>query len=92
LDDRFYYGLTGFTRAWYYCHTLTQNARNLWLRAILPTLGGLILWAVSATSVYDDRKAGTGATSWTMPISPHWRLGGIFVIGFTASCSGSYHS
>jgi amino acid transporter len=84
----FYYGLTGFTCAWYYRHALTQNARNLWLRGILPTLGGVILWAVLAKSVYDDWKADTGATSWTMPIAPHWHIGGIFVIGFTASLLG----
>ena len=40
----FYYGLTGFACVWYYRKTLTESARNLWLRGILPLLGGLILW------------------------------------------------
>ncbi len=35
----FYYGLTGFSCAWYYRATLTESARNLWLRGILPVLG-----------------------------------------------------
>ena len=40
----FYYGLTGFACVWYYRSTLRESARNLWLRGILPLLGGLILW------------------------------------------------
>ena len=28
----FYYGLTGFSCAWYYRATLTESARNLWMR------------------------------------------------------------
>ena len=40
----FYYGLTGFACVWYYRKSLTESARSLWLRGILPLLGGLILW------------------------------------------------
>jgi hypothetical protein len=32
----FYYGLTGFSCVWYYRNTLTESARNLWIRGILP--------------------------------------------------------
>ena len=39
----FYYGLTGFACVWYYRKTLTSSARNLWMRGILPVLGGLIM-------------------------------------------------
>ena len=39
----FYYGLTGFACVWYYRATLGESARNLWMRGILPLLGGLIL-------------------------------------------------
>ncbi len=35
-----YYGLTGFTCAWYYRRNLTSSARNLWMQGILPFLGG----------------------------------------------------
>ncbi len=41
----FYYGLTGFSCAWYWRDSLRESTRNLWLRGILPLLGGLILWA-----------------------------------------------
>ena len=40
----FYYGLTGFSSFWYYRKTLRESARTLWMRGILPLLGGLILW------------------------------------------------
>ena len=36
----FYYGLTGFSCAWYYRATLPESARNLWMRGILPLVGG----------------------------------------------------
>ena len=36
----FYYGLTGFACAWYYRRTLRDSQRNLWMRGILPALGG----------------------------------------------------
>ena len=36
----FYYGLTGLSCVWYYRATLTESSRNLWLRGILPLLGG----------------------------------------------------
>ena len=32
----FYYGLTGFACVWYYRKSLTESARSLWLRGILP--------------------------------------------------------
>src|SRR6516225_2190300 len=40
----FYYGLTAFACVWYYRKTLRENARNLWMRGILPLLGGLIMY------------------------------------------------
>ncbi len=40
----FYYGLTGFSCFWYYRKTLRESPRTLWMRGILPLVGGLILW------------------------------------------------
>jgi hypothetical protein len=37
----FYHGLTAFSCVWYYRKTLFSSARNLWMRGILPGLGGL---------------------------------------------------
>ncbi len=42
----FYYGLTGFACVWYFRKSLSESARSLWLRGILPLAGGLILWFV----------------------------------------------
>src|SRR5690348_4586603 len=41
----FYYGLTAFSCVWYYRATLTSSSWNLWMRGILPGLGGLIMYA-----------------------------------------------
>ncbi len=41
----FYYGLTGFSCAWYYRKNLTSSARNLWMQGILPVTGGLIMYS-----------------------------------------------
>ncbi len=74
----FYYGLTGFTCVWYYRTTLTSSTRNLWMRGILPLLGGLIMYFAGGWSLWSDYDVATGNsfTSWTMPFYPHWRIGG----------------
>ena len=86
----FYYGLTGFACAWYYRKTLLQSQRNLWMRGILPALGGLIMYAAGGWSLWADWDVATGNsyTSWLMPFWPHWYLGGAFVIGFISALVG----
>jgi amino acid transporter len=86
----FYYGLTGFTCIWYYRRALTQNARDLWMRGILPLLGGLIMYAAGGYALWEDWDVGTGNsyTSFTMPFYPYWHLGGAFVIFFLAAVAG----
>jgi amino acid transporter len=76
----FYYGLTGFECAWFYRSTLTESARNLWLRGILPLLGGIMLWSALGYNLYFYWAPVNSFTSWHMPIWPHWDMGGIFVI------------
>jgi amino acid transporter len=85
----FYYGLTGFTCAWYYRKTLTSSARNLWMRGILPLLGGLIMYFAGGWSLWEDWDVATGNsyTSWTMPLV-HWQIGGVFVIAFVSALAG----
>jgi hypothetical protein len=75
----FYYGLTGFACTWYYRRNLTSSARNLWMRGILPSLGGLILFFLGAWSVWLDYDVATANdyTMWTVPII-HWQIGGAF--------------
>lgn len=77
----FYYGLTGFACAWYFRHELGHSPRALLLKGVIPALGGLILLGAFIRSVYDDWNVDTGYTTWTLPFSPHWQIGGIFVLG-----------
>ncbi len=76
----FYYGLTGFSCAWYYRATLTESARNLWLRGILPVLGGLMLFGALGYNLYYYWGPGNSYTSWQLQFWPHWDIGGVFVI------------
>ena len=50
----FYYGLTAFTCAWYYRRTLLSSPRNLFMRGILPVLGGLIMYFAGGWSLWAD--------------------------------------
>ncbi len=86
----FYYGMTGFACAWYYRKTLRDSQRNLWMRGILPALGGLIMYAAGAWSIWADWDVATGnsSTSWLMPFWPHWYLGGAFIIAFISGLVG----
>jgi amino acid transporter len=86
----FYYGLTGFACAWYYRKTLTSNARDLWMRGILPVLGGLIMYFAGGWSLWLDWDVATGTsyTTWTMPFWPHWQIGGTFIIAFVSALVG----
>jgi amino acid transporter len=85
----FYYGLTGFACAWYYRKTLTSSARNLFMRGILPVLGGLIMYFAGGWSIWLDWDVATenSYTMWTMP-GTHWQIGGVFVIAFVSALAG----
>jgi amino acid transporter len=86
----FYYGLTGFACTWYYRKTLRDSQRNLWMRGILPSLGGLIMYAAGAWSIWADWDVASenSYTSWLMPFWPHWYIGGAFVIAFLSALVG----
>jgi amino acid transporter len=81
----FYYGLTGFACAWYYRHNLTSSPRNFVFQGLIPLLGGLILLFALLWSVHDawlfPSDISTSYTGWTMPLPPHWGIGGVFLIG-----------
>lgn len=89
----FYYGLTGFACTWYFRKTLTQSARNLWIRGILPSVGGVILFFAMGWSVWLDWETtndqAASYTSWLLPFSPHWRIGGVFLIGLASVVVGA---
>ncbi|MGA8115701.1 MAG: APC family permease [Actinocatenispora sp.] len=70
----FYYGLTGFASAWYFRKELRHSQKALWLKGILPLLGGIILlvaFVKSAIDMYDPDS------SYTHPFG----IGGQFVVG-----------
>jgi amino acid transporter len=85
----FYYGLTGFTCAWYYRKNLTSSARNLWMQGILPATGGVILFFLGGWSVWLDYDVATenDYTMWTVPFI-HWQIGGAFVIAVVCAIVG----
>ena len=84
----FYYGLTGFSCAWYYRKTLGQSQRNLWLRGILPIAGGLMLWGALGYNLYFYWKPVNSYTTWQMTFWPHWHMGGVFLIDLFALVLG----
>ncbi len=77
----FYYGLTGFECVWWFRKDLLNGGRDLLLKGILPGLGGLILAAFFVYGAYEDWGYMYGLSYWTMPFSPHWKIGGIFLTG-----------
>ncbi len=83
----FYYGLTAFSCVWYYRATLTSSAWNLWMRGILPGLGGLIMYAAGFYSLQSDWVASNSYTTWTVP-GLHWQIGGIFIIAALSAVAG----
>src|ERR1700683_321977 len=83
----FYYGLTAFSCVWYYRKTLFSSARNLWMRGILPGLGGLIMYAAGGYALQSHWVASNSYTSWTIP-GLRWHIGGIFLIALAAALVG----
>jgi amino acid transporter len=84
----FYYGLTGFSCAWYYRDSLSDSARHLWMRGILPVLGGLMLWGALGYNLYYYWKPVNSYTTWQMTFWPHWDIGGVFLIDIFALILG----
>jgi len=75
----FYYGLTGFSSFWYYRKTLGESARTLWLRGILPLLGGLILWFAMFWSFWYYWNPVNSYSHFTFPGTDRV-IGGVFAL------------
>ncbi len=86
----FYYGLTGFTCTWYFRKVLTRSRRDLWMKALLPSLGGIILYSAMIWSIKTDWNFSSNVswTSWQLPFPPHSDLGGTFIIFFVSLVIG----
>ncbi|HUC04926.1 MAG TPA: hypothetical protein VL961_05980, partial [Acidimicrobiales bacterium] len=83
----FYYGLTGFCSTWYYRSELRQSARNLWIRGIIPLIGGLMLWGCMVWALWYYWQPANSDTSWTVP-GTHVRIGGVFLLDVGALIVG----
>ncbi len=75
----FYYGLTGFSSFWYYRKTLGESARTLWLRGILPLLGGIILWFAMFWSFWYYWNPVNSYSHFTVP-GTNRVIGGVFAL------------
>jgi amino acid transporter len=69
-----YYGLTGFASAWFFRRELFTSARAFWLKGLLPTLGGLILFAAMIRTAIDSYATDTGD-------AVLFNVGRVFVLG-----------
>ncbi len=76
----FYYGLTCWSCFWYYRASLGESAKTLWLRGILPLVGGAILWFAMVWTLIYYWSPGNSYTTFKLPFSPRWDMGGVFVL------------
>jgi amino acid transporter len=79
-----YYGLTGIACTWYYRKNLLTSPRNFLVQGLMPFVGGAALLFALVWSAKDDWNYASDQsyTSWTIPFSPHWQIGGVFLLGF----------
>jgi len=77
----FYYGVTGLACVWYFRRQLTTSVRDLFLKGILPAIGGVIMLAAFARSAHDMLAPAYGATSFH-------GIGGVFLLGVGAIVIG----
>jgi amino acid transporter len=75
----FYYGLTGLSCFWYYRRTLSESARHLFVRGLLPLLGWAIMWSIGGYSLAQDWSPANSSTSWRVP-GLYWHVGGAFLL------------
>ena len=70
----FYYGLTGFACVWYYRKELGNSTNDLFMKGILPFLGGLMLLGAFVIASYQYAQPDYGNTT-------IFGIGGVFVVG-----------
>ncbi|MFB8777451.1 APC family permease [Streptomyces broussonetiae] len=71
----FYYALTAFACAWYFRAELTRTPRDTLFKGVFPVLGGILLTAVFAKTLYDMWDPAYGSGSSVLGV------GSVFVIG-----------
>jgi amino acid transporter len=60
----FYYGLTGFSCAWYYHKEATKNVRKFFVQLLAPLTGGVILWLILGWSFWYYWNPNNSYTTW----------------------------
>jgi amino acid transporter len=83
----FYYGLTGLACVWWFRKEL-RRGRALVVRGVMPLFGGVTLLAFFFYGASQFWKHNFGNTFWTLPFSPHWQIGGVFLTGSGALVLG----
>jgi amino acid transporter len=84
----FYYGLTGYACVWWFRRDLTKSWRDLLLKGIVPLLGAVTLTFFFIKGINNYWDYTYGSTYWTLPFSPHWKIGGVFLTGVGALVVG----
>ena len=77
----FYYGLTGFSCAWFFRHELLTSGRALLTKGVLPLVGGLTLLGAFVLSIKSYWPAASSYSSFH-------GIGGIFLIGAGSLIAG----
>jgi amino acid transporter len=77
----FYYGMTGFACVWFYRREIAAGGRDLWMKGVLPFLGGLMLLGAFVTASYQYAQPDYGNTTIL-------GIGGVFVVGIGALALG----
>src|SRR4029077_8649227 len=81
LQIAFYYGLTAIACVWYFRKDIATGGADLWMKGVLPLLGGLILifaFIRSAIDMWDPDYGYLGG--WTVPLLG-WTIGSVFLFG-----------
>jgi len=77
----FYYGMTGFACVWFYRRQIAGGGRDLWMKGVLPFLGGLMLLGAFVYASYQYAQPDYGNTTL-------FGIGGVFVVGIGALVVG----
>ncbi|HEY6796866.1 MAG TPA: APC family permease [Kineosporiaceae bacterium] len=78
----FYYGMTGFACVWFYRRSIRRGGRDLWMKGVLPFLGGLLLLSAFVVASIQYAAPSYGQTT-------IFGIGGVFVVGIGALLLGA---
>lgn len=95
----FYYGITAFACVWFFRYTLLASARNFFIRAVAPLLGGLALVAVFLQTTVDSLDPEYGSGTHVAGLGLVFVvgvgilvLGAVFLVGARKRRAGFYES